>query len=50
MFDIQPKEDFFHIQYVKEKLTEAEAVAGNPDEWISVDELFKQWDNWDTKK
>jgi len=36
------------LQYVKEKLAEAEALSGNPDEWISVDELFKEWDIWDS--
>jgi prevent-host-death family protein len=39
-------EEFLHIRYVKEKLAEAEALAGNPDEWIGVDELFKEWDSW----
>ena len=43
-------EEFLHIRYVKEKLAEAEAVADNPDAWISADELFKEWDDWDAVK
>ena len=40
-------EEYRHIRYVKGKLAEAEAAADNPDEWISADELFKEWDDWD---
>ena len=35
-------EEYLHVRYVKEKLAESEAVSGNPDEWISVDEVFKE--------
>lgn len=38
--------EFLHIRYVQEKLIEAEAIADNPDKWMSVDELFRQWDSW----
>ena len=44
--EFEKYEEFLHIRYVKEKLAEAEAIADNPDEWISVDELFKEWDSW----
>jgi len=40
-------EEYLHVRYVKEKLAEAEAISDNPNEWISVDELFKEWDSWD---
>jgi len=40
-------EEYLHVRYVKEKLLEAEAVSDNPDEWMSIDELFKEWDAWD---
>ena len=43
-------EEYLHIRYVKEKLAEAKAVAENPDEWISAEELFKEWDDWDAVK
>ena len=43
-------QEFLHILYVKEKLAEAEAVSDNPDEWIGVDELFGEWDSWDSVK
>ena len=43
-------EEFLHIRYVKEKLAEAEAVADNPDEWVTADKLFKEWDGWDAVK
>jgi len=32
------------------KLTTVQAVSENPDEWIGIDELFKEWDVWDTVK
>jgi len=35
-------EEYLHVCYVNEKLAESEAVSGNPDEWISVDEVFKE--------
>ena len=48
--EFEKYEEFLHIRYVKEKLAEAEAIADNQDEWIGVDELFKEWDNWDAIK
>ena len=43
-------QEYLHIRYVKEKLAEAEALAGNPENHMSVDELFKNWDRWETVK
>jgi len=37
------------VKYVKEKLAQAEAIAGDPEQWISLDELFMDWDSWDTE-
>ena len=48
--DFASYEEYLHIRYVKEKLAEAEAIANNPDEWMSADELFKEWDSWDAVK
>ena len=48
--EFEKYEEYLHIRYVKEKLAEAEAVADNPDEWITADELFKEWDSWDAVK
>jgi len=48
--DFERYEEFLHIRYVKEKLAEAEARADDPDEWIGVDELFAEWDNWNSVK
>ncbi|MCL1799432.1 MAG: type II toxin-antitoxin system Phd/YefM family antitoxin [Eggerthellaceae bacterium] len=45
--EFEKYEEFLHIRYVKEKLAEAEARAGNPSEWIDADELFSEWDSWD---
>ena len=45
--EFEKYQEFLHIRYVKEKLAEAEAIADNPDEWMEVDELFKEWDAWD---
>ena len=43
-------QEFSHIRYVQEKLAEAEAKADDPREWISADDLFKEWDSWDVKR
>ena len=43
-------QEFLHILYVKEKLAEAEAVSDNTDEWVGIDELFREWDIWDSVK
>ena len=39
-----------HIRYIKQKLAEAEAIADNPAEWSTIDELFKEWDMWENVK
>ncbi|MDR2590360.1 MAG: type II toxin-antitoxin system Phd/YefM family antitoxin [Oscillospiraceae bacterium] len=39
-------QEFLHIRYVKEKLAQAESIAANPDEWMEIDDLFKEWDSW----
>ena len=43
-------QEYLYCEYVREKLAEAEAVEDNPDEWINVEELFKNWDNWSKRK
>jgi len=45
--EFEKYQEFLHIRYVKEKLAEAEAIADNPDEWMDVDDLLKEWDAWD---
>jgi len=45
--EFEKYQEFLHIRYVKEKLAEAEATADNPNEWIEVDDVFKEWDAWD---
>ena len=42
--EFEKYQEFLHIRYVKEKLAEAEALADNPNEWMEVDALFKEWD------
>jgi prevent-host-death family protein len=42
--EFEKYQEFIHIRYVKEKLAEAEAIADNPEEWVEVDDLFKEWD------
>jgi len=42
--------EFLHIRYVQEKLIEAEAIADDPNKWINVDELFRQWASWSVAK
>ena len=46
--EFEKYQEFLHILYVKEKLAEAETLSGNPDEWLEIDELFKEWDAWDS--
>ena len=48
--EFEKYQEFLHIRYVKEKLAEAEAIVDNPDEWMEVDDIFKQWDAWDSVK
>ena len=48
--DFSKYEEYLHIRYVKEKLAEAEAIADNPDEWTSSEDLFTEWDSWDAVK
>ena len=43
-------EEFLHIRYIKEKLAEAEALANDDNQWISIDGLFKDWDSWEAVK
>jgi prevent-host-death family protein len=43
-------EEFLHIRYIKEKLAEAESKADNPNEWLTIDELLKEWDSWGAVK
>ena len=42
--------EFLHIRYVQEKLSEAESAAQNPEMWLRIEDLFRQWDSWETKK
>ena len=48
--EFEKYQEFLHIYYVKKKLAEAEAISENPDEWIGIDDLLKEWDVWDTVK
>ena len=43
--DLEKYQAYLHIRYAKEKLAEAEAISDNPDEWVTVNSLFKNWDN-----
>ena len=45
--EFEKYQEFLHILYVKEKLSEAETASGDSDAWIDIDELFSEWDNWD---
>jgi hypothetical protein len=42
-----PKEDLkedLHIQYIAEKLAQAENIAADPDKWMTLGELYDEWD------
>jgi prevent-host-death family protein len=45
--EFEKYQEFLHVRYVKEKLAEAEALSGDANEWIDIDDLFKEWDAWD---
>jgi prevent-host-death family protein len=45
--EFEKYQEFLHIRYVKEKLAEAEALAENPDEWMDIADVLKEWDAWD---
>ena len=45
--EFEKYQEYLHVRYVKEKLSEAEALSDKPDEWIDADELFREWDSWD---
>jgi prevent-host-death family protein len=47
---LEDYQEYLHVRYVKDKLTEAEAIEDNFDAWLSIDEVFKNLDNWGTKK
>ena len=42
--EFEKYQEFLHIRYVKEKLAEAEALAENPDEWMDIADVLKEWD------
>ena len=48
--EFEKYQEFSHICYIKEKLAEAEALSDKADEWIGIDELFKEWDMWSAVK
>ena len=48
--EFEKYQEFLHICYIKEKLAEAEALSGKPEEWIDIDDLFKEWNAWDAVK
>ena len=45
--EFEKYQEFLHIRYVKEKLAEAETLADNPDEWLYIDDVLKEWDDWE---
>ena len=48
--DYDAYEEYLHIRYVKEKLAEAEAIADDPDNWITAEELEEHWNKWRSEK
>ena len=47
---LEEYQEYLHFRYVREKLMEAEAIADNPGEWVSIDEVFKDWNSWGAAK
>ena len=45
--DYAEYEEFLHVRYVKAKLAEAEKEAQDPSAWVSLDDLWSAWDEWD---
>ncbi|MDR2167135.1 MAG: hypothetical protein LBE35_04705 [Clostridiales bacterium] len=44
----KPQTEFLdeYNQYIKEKLDEAEVAAREPGNWMTLEELFEEWDGW----
>ncbi|MCL2774866.1 MAG: type II toxin-antitoxin system Phd/YefM family antitoxin [Oscillospiraceae bacterium] len=47
---LEEYQEYLHFRYIKDKLAEAEAIADNPNEWVSIDDVLKNWDSWGAKK
>ena len=48
--DLEKYQEYLHACYVEKKLAEVEAVEDNPDEWLPIDELYKNRDKWSAEK
>jgi PHD/YefM family antitoxin component YafN of YafNO toxin-antitoxin module len=39
-------QDSLHIQYINEKLAEAEAIENDPNNWLTMDEVMENINKW----
>jgi len=44
--DLEKYQEFLHVQYINEKLAEAEYLENNPENWLTVDEFMANLKNW----
>jgi len=47
---LEDYQDYLHTLYINEKLAEAEAGENNPDNRLTIEEVMKNWDEWEAKK
>ena len=47
---LEEYQDYLHTLYIKEKLAEADAVMDNPDERITLEELYENRNRWSAGK
>jgi len=43
-------QEYLHMLYVNKKLEEAEALADDSNNWLTHEEVMKNWDEWEKKK
>ena len=42
---LEDYQEYLHIRYINEKLAEAEALADNPDNWLTVEQVMENVNN-----
>ena len=47
---LEDYQEYLYNRYVNEKLAEAEALENDPSQWLTVEEVRKNWDSWGTAK
>ena len=43
---LEDYQEYLHVRYINEKLTEAEGLENNPGNWLTIDEFKENLKNW----